>query len=359
MIFKRFVVIYYFIIALFTTCNTQTDKNNPEYSDDLGPVKPLNTFELVKNSDFDQLFQLRDSIHLASDSAALINKPLTVRIYKDKFIISDLLGSRTIKVFTNSGHYSGQIGNNGSGPGEYKSAELLEIINDELFVYDPSLNRVSVFDLNSHRYLRNWKTDKFYASSTSVDNKLVFLCKYGYGYENDFDVWDINGNKISSKKFAKSRGEQKRIHMFGGSFQLTSIHDNILYCGADEFRIICYDINKEKHLWISNTFPSELKVPAELPINVRELGIKWMLQNYSSLKYLLTLDDRLILLFADKYILMYDDGGNYLGILINPYPNGFFTTYGKQLMVFKDGVKGKDERLSNPIILIYELIEKT
>jgi hypothetical protein len=358
MIVKRIVIIFHFIIVLFTACNTNTDKNHQKYTDDFGPIKPLNTFELIKNSDFNQLFELRDSIYLDSDSAALINTPWQIRIYQDKFIISDLFGSRTIKVFSKSGYYLGQIGHNGAGPGEYKSAELLEIINDELFVYDPLLNRVSVFDVNSHRYLRNWKTDKFYASSSTVDNKLVFLYQYGYGYENDFDVWDINGNKINSNKFAKSLGEPKRIYMFGGSFQLSSIHGNILYCGADEFKIICYNINKSDHLWISQTIPSELKVPAELPKNVRDLGIKWMLQNYSSLKCLLTLEDGLILLFADKYILLYDDGGNYLGKLINPYPKGFFTTYGKKLILFKEGIKGKDGTLSNPIVLTYELIKK-
>lgn len=349
---------YFFFLLIFYSCKFDDNQNQPGFTIDLGPSERNKAFEYIKNiSRFDQLFELKDTIYLDTDSNIIVNKPWKVSFSKYKLFILDKMGANLIHVFTNSGSYLGQLGNNGAGPGEYKSAELMEIINDEIFVYDIALNRVSVFDTKSYNFLRSWNTKKYYASLESIGEKLVFLNRYGQGYENDFDVFDKNGTLLSSGKFAKSLGESKRRYMFGGSFQLSALSDHLLYIGADEFKILCYDINKKKHLWISQVVPSELKVPSELPSDIQNLGIKWMIQNYSTLKSLLSLNNGLILLLADDYIVLYDDGGNYLKIIDNPHPSDFFTTDNSKLLVFKDGFVDKKGNLSNPIILVYEFIK--
>jgi hypothetical protein len=351
---------YFFFFLIITACKFDTDQNQPDSTIDLGPSGPNKSYGYINNiTKFDQLFELKDTVYLDTDSNALLNRPWKVKIRDDKFFILDKMGSNVIQVFTNSGNYLGKVGSIGAGPGEYKSAELMEIINDELFVYDIELNRVTVFDTKSNRFLRSWKTEKYYSSLVAIKGKLVFLNLYGQGYENDFDVLDKNGILISTGKFAKSLGESKRRYMFGGSFQLSVQSDHLLYIGADEFKILCYDIHEKKHLWISQMVPTKLKVPSELPTNIQKLGIKWMILNYSALKSLLTLNNGLILLFADDYIVIYDDGGNYLKMIKNPYPTAFFTTNSSRLLLFRDGVMDKNGNLSNPMVLVYECVKSS
>lgn len=349
---KYFFLIVFIIISL--SCSSK--KQNEELTTkDLAPERIKNDMFIDSLNSFDELFYLKKKISLETVSQALLGKPWDMIVSNDKIIINDLMSTGTIHIFSIEGNYIGQLGNKGEGPGEYKSPEKMVIINDEIFVYDPILLKINVYNLNKLNYLRSWKVKNFFESMISINNNIVVLNKIGMGYESDFEIFDTNGNKIKSGNFAKSNSEKKRRYMFGGSFRLSSIDDKLLYIGADEYKIICYDIKLNKHLWISQEIPTELKVPNDLPVNVRELGIKWMKENYSSLINFFVLNNSMINILADDFFIIYDKYGKFRKTFKNPNPNNYFTTDNKYLYSVSIENINKTNELLNPEIFVYEI----
>ncbi|MFA3782613.1 6-bladed beta-propeller [Melioribacteraceae bacterium 4301-Me] len=346
------------IVILLIACNSDEFKSKIT-TEDLGTLEPNKKLQrLSKFNNFGDIFTLKRKVQLETTLQNVMGRPWSVIIQNDRIIIIDLITAKSIFVFSGSGRYIGTIGRVGDGPGEFRSPNLAALVSDKLFIYDPILSRISVFSVNDRNYLRSWGVRNFYESMTTVNGKLAMLNRVGQGYETDFEIFDSLGNKISSSTFPKSLSEEKRRFMFGGSFRLSSYNNKLLYIGADEFKIICYDINAGKVLWISQEIPSVLKVPKELPPNFGELGInriKWLKNNYSSLLDFFCFNNGLIIVLADDYFLLYDNNGNFITAVKSPNDKDYFTTDGNYLYEITEPYINDNKDVVNPKVYVYEV----
>jgi len=64
-----------------------------------------------------------------------------------------LENNRGVHVYNEKGNYLSTIGRNGSGPGEFQTIHNIKIRKDSLYVYDASLARISVFNINSKKLI--------------------------------------------------------------------------------------------------------------------------------------------------------------------------------------------------------------
>lgn len=346
------------LTILLLSCNSKEFKDKIT-TGDLGPIEPNKNLQYLSKFDtFNEIFTLKNKLQLETTSQNVMDKPWSVLIYHDKIIIIDVMSAKSIFVFSDNGKYLGTIGKVGNGPGEFKSPSLAGLINDKLFIYDPILLRISVFDINNRTYLKSWEVKNIYESMTTANGKLVLLNKVGQGYDSDFEIFDTTGDKTSEGTFPKSLSEEKRRFMFGGSYRLYSYKNNLLYLGADEFKIICYDLDAAKESWVSQEIPSVLKVPEELPPNLGELGInriKWLKNNYSSLLGFFCFNNGLIVVFADDYFLLYDNHGNFITSLKSPNHRNYFTTDGNYLYEITEPYPDEKGNIINPVVNIFEL----
>lgn len=344
----------FLFIFIFISCNSKNTKNDLNTTD-LRPLEPNKNLQYVKEiTDFDDLFVLKDSIQLETSPECLMDFPWTALFSGGNILLTDIISAKSIFEFGNDGKYKGKIGRFGEGPGEYRSPELSAVIDNELFVYDPPLLRVSVFNIYNRKFIRSWNIKKFYFSVAEINGNLAFLNRFGQGYADDYEIYNPLGEKVSSGSFAKSESEDKRAYMFGGSFLISRLKNHLIYLGADEYKIICHDLDSEKDIWISQEIPDVLKVPKELPKNVAELGYRWMSKNYSSLLGFFSFNNGLIIVVADDYLLLYDNNGNFLKYIKNPNRKNYFTTDGKYLYEVSHPHEDKNGNLLNPFVKTYE-----
>jgi hypothetical protein len=126
-------------------------------------------------------------IPLETTDECLIGGSFSIYLNKDYFVIMD--NTPQVFLFDKTGKFIRKIGNKGQGPGEYISAGLPVIVNDELFYYDISLKTLC-YDLHTGKCLRTKKHDydgnplNMWCSNDSV---LVYYFPYlASGYPKKF-----------------------------------------------------------------------------------------------------------------------------------------------------------------------------
>ncbi|NMC99580.1 MAG: 6-bladed beta-propeller [Bacteroidales bacterium] len=339
-----------FAISIFWSCN-KSEVTTSDYTTK-SHIPKFHYLSLKNN--FEEIFSVVDSIQLETKNESITGKPWSVLVYKDIFVISDLIYSNRVLAFSKKGKFIKQIGSIGEGPGEYKSPSGLVLIGEELFMYDPSLARLTCYSLIDFSYKRSWGLKKYYESIANVDGKIILLNRYGQGYLNDYEIFTIYGESIGEGRLPKSLSEYKRKDLFGGSFKIANNKNRLIYIGADEYKLVCIDINSGEVEWVCNNTPDKIKVP-ELPKNVRELGHKWLSENYSPLYGLFSFDNGLIFIQADNYFFLYDYNGNYLTNIFNKNRRNIFVSDGQYLYEFTDSYEDLKGNLVNPKIYIYSL----
>jgi hypothetical protein len=76
------------------------------------------------------------------------------------FIGGERWGKRQVHIFQSDGSYSDSLGSMGSGFGEFRSIDRIQLMDSDLFLFDETLNRVSRFYLES----KSWAdTTNFYS----------------------------------------------------------------------------------------------------------------------------------------------------------------------------------------------------
>lgn len=346
---------FYLLLLILISCNIKKE----ETTNDFSPKNKLKKFEyLTQEKEFSSVFKLVDSIQLETKKGSLIGKPWGVGVTKDYFFILDLIYNNSVLAFSKDGKFINQIGKIGEGPAEYKYPNAIVVSGQQILVYDPGLSRITSFRVNDFGYVKSWHVKKYYESLTSIKDKIILLNRFGQGYSNDYEIYNIDGDFIGEGKLPKSLAEYKRPSLFGGSFKIANNKDRLIYIGADDYRLVCININTDKVEWVSNKIPTELKLP-ELPSNIRKLGYKWLIDNYSPLYGLCSFENGLIIVQADNYFFLYDNNGNYLTTLFNRNRRDVYTSDGQYLYRFTDAYEDKKGNVINPKIYVYSLINNT
>jgi|GEM_PF-5951004 len=300
------------ILLLFSvlSCTRKSDKS------DMLPGEKTSVYHACSGiNDFDELFTLEQTIQLDNNPEAFFSMPWTYTMSSDYIFVSD---SRVVKEYFKDGSFKANFGRNGKGPGEFETVDNVICTNDNLILYDPSTQRISVYDKSSNQLI-NYISFKFYLEDIAVSEEyIVLLRKLGMGYKYDFDVYKISGENMFSGVLPASAFEENRSHLSGGGFKINVSGDKMYYVGADEYKIICYDITTRTISWMTNELPDVVKhpvIPAKLKTSPISERIKWMKENYTFLRGLYLTSNGLIILHVKNYFVLYDTNGNYIKYL--------------------------------------------
>ncbi len=346
-------IVIILILLTFTNCGSK-EENVTKTTNDVKPLSELKQLSYLKKfTKFNEIFNSIDTINLETTSESLMDKPWSVRVNEKQIIVSDMFSTKHVLAFArNNGKFLGRIGSIGRGPEEYITPELIEVIGNELFLYDPGQMTVLVYNLDSKVFERSWKVKKYYVSITEINNKLIFLNKNLQGYENDFEIYDLNGNILTTGSFPKSMSEPKRSFLYGGAFKMTKCNRNIVYIGADEFKLILTDQFDRKQFWGNVKIPSLVKAPK---IPTQGHNIKWLKENYSFLRGLFALNQGLIFIQVDDYFHVYDSGGNFICSTKNHAPKNIFCSDGEYVYEFTENFMSETKVILNPKVIVYKI----
>lgn len=145
---------FLFVLFAICACNNETTGDEkpalPENAENLPNLtvypqdqKPEYKIELVAEQSFGELKDIYIS-HINDIVTDDLNRV---------FIADGAYGKCKIHVFNPDGSYVKTVGRNGKGPGEFIALDKLFILDNELYVLDRQMQRISVFSLNTFELL--------------------------------------------------------------------------------------------------------------------------------------------------------------------------------------------------------------
>lgn len=142
------------IIILITGCYGTSERKNPVHIHRIPQeVRNLKNLQINSPSNFkvDTVELIRKQI-FESNNQVFINGHIGEIAVDDKnrvFIMASKIGAISIYVFMPNGDFISTIGRVGRGPGEFTTIWGMEIRDEQLFVYDSSQRRISIFSLSN------------------------------------------------------------------------------------------------------------------------------------------------------------------------------------------------------------------
>lgn len=342
----------YIIILLFLSGCT----DNKESSD----YKPLEldaSFLKYKEvSDIKKLFELIDTVKLENSKESIIGYVWDAQKNQDNFIIADPIGVKSVKVYNEDGIFIQNLGRNGQGPEEYNTPDLLAVNDKYIVIYDPSQMKIIIFN-NKFEFIKSWKL-KYFAEGISISNEdKVIILRKPDSVDGDFkiDLYDIEGNLKKSIVLPESLRKKNRRFLFGKSYRIMVQTDKIFYIGADEFKILCYNLNEERIEWASNKLPDIIKIP-DIPTELNSRSrIEWMKENYTPLNGFYIFNNGLQIVHIPGYFLLYDNHGNYLTNVKVDDKEKIYFSKNNNLYAVTFPLKINDNDIINPHIFIYKI----
>lgn len=353
---KRILIII-IAIYVFTGCAKKEDgtavKNSMIQKSDTaqGNLKPVDVSKIKGEMIFDDAFKLQNSFTLEETKNSSVGMLWKIKITDDYIIINDL---KNTMVFDKQGKYLRSIGRIGEGPGEFKAAECLDVKGSILVLYDTAMMRVTLYDINTGKYLKNWKVAKWFQDMCVINDKIIFLSRASLQQNEKETIYIYNYDGVMEREIALPESARKELRPFlaGGSFKLCRFKNDLLYVAADEFKIICFSIESGKILWSNDK--NTLKAPASLPaVPDKE---KWMIDNYPHLRSLMSFNDQLVVMFTKGYFSVYSGTGDYLG-KIKMKPGFFFVAEKEHLYEFVFPNPDKNSTSQNPKVNVYSVAQ--
>jgi|AntRauTorckE6833_2_1112554.scaffolds.fasta_scaffold11498_2 hypothetical protein len=160
---KIYLALFVALLAL-NACSNETTTESTETSlpEEAKSLTNLTVFPENTEPQFDieliaeQNFGEPDSIYISHVKDIITDD-------QNRVIIADgAYGKCKIHVFNPDGSYLKTVGRNGRGPGEFLSLEKLFILNNNLYVLDRNMQRISVFSLSSFELLKTIDTKPDY-----------------------------------------------------------------------------------------------------------------------------------------------------------------------------------------------------
>ena len=127
-----------------------------------------------------------DSVELAfipleTSSKCLLSSIEDVSFYNKRIFVNDIQ-CKGIYAFTDSGHFIGQIGKYGNGPGEYLMAKrfYIDTVSQKLTAMDFSQSKMIDYDLKSYQYLSSHKANVLTDCTWLPDGNMAWFDLSGY-----------------------------------------------------------------------------------------------------------------------------------------------------------------------------------
>ncbi len=177
-------IIFVFIISLFISCQSSVDTNlENQPSDSLNGIKPkivsLKKFSDRFFSDEAEIFLKRlEVFRIAGNGTKILMSQV------DKKIILLNKEDKIIKI----------INKIGKGPGEFLQPSEINLLGDNIYITDLSLNKVSIYNRNGI-----WVNDvvirdtRLFTALPLNENEIIIVCKPETNEGFFFRVYDLNG----------------------------------------------------------------------------------------------------------------------------------------------------------------------
>jgi len=145
---KKYLIIIPAGLLLWAMASGCTENDvMPEVPEHIQELENLTVFAADAKSAREITF-IKETVYGDSDVILIGELGKITADRSGRVFISDS-SSLIIHVFEPDGTYSGQLGRDGRGPGEFSSLKNLQIQNDRLYAFDFRQNRVNIFNLNT------------------------------------------------------------------------------------------------------------------------------------------------------------------------------------------------------------------
>ena len=148
---RRIWVYIGLVMFLFSACAGNKDKLSPDYVFALSDVEPLSKTGLLEN---------KEVINLELSDSTLVRTASSLIMSDRNFYVYSMGASYPVLSFDRSGHFCGNVGNIGSGPGEYAA------------VYDVDVDEAG----NGVEVLSNAAILKYSTGNEFISNSAPVVC---------------------------------------------------------------------------------------------------------------------------------------------------------------------------------------
>lgn len=345
------ITLLFMIISSMISCS----KNDPVTSSKL-------TSEYIayikEAKSVEKLFTKTDRIELETTDSSLVSTVWGFEMIDSNIVVQESGAINSVKLFSNTGAFIKKIGHSGQGPGEYGQVSLLKTSSNKIVILDLALQRVTVFSKGGS-YENSWQIKQYYNDMAITNDKIILLRSYSKIEDKVFDVFDYTGKLLFSDKLPESKNEEVRPFLAGGGFHIAVSLNLLYYIGNDDFKIICYNMNKRKIIWEKQDVPSNIKLP--VLSELKNADFKRNGVPYTSIWSFQATASGLTVIETKELFLFYDDLGNYLNAVNKKYPGaGNVSCFNvNSLYTMVQSGSTKNDNISNPEIYIYEFNVKS
>ncbi len=148
---------------------------------------------------FDDIFTPIKKIKLKiNKDDDLIGAIKEIKVHKNKILATDPIGKQ-IFCFDSEGNRLYSIKKNGSGPGEFLRLTDFDISSSgQLYLLDLGNGRVTLYDINSGKYIKEFNVRPSSQICCSIDGKGYYLFSGMSPHEKIIDYYDNKGNYVDS-----------------------------------------------------------------------------------------------------------------------------------------------------------------
>jgi len=148
--FQKIEIFPFFVLLLLAAC---TESNKPGLPERVEQLDHLTIYSSDEEPAYEIIFE-KEQVFSGDADEVLIGRITATTVDKKGRVFIGDNEQKTIHVFNSDGDYVSSLGQEGSGPGEYRTIGTnMKIANDKLYIYDPFTRRISLFLLDSLSFL--------------------------------------------------------------------------------------------------------------------------------------------------------------------------------------------------------------
>lgn len=206
-----------------------------------------------------------DIVALETNDSCLVSQILKIEFYRGDIFLSDRT-SQLIYRFNSAGKFINRIGKVGKGPGEYVTLGDFTIVDGSVYVQDPDLDKIFIYDIDN-RFVNTFTPSPqiYFDEFMNIDGKLYFITNYRGSdtencivYEMDLSSNKINGFLPYDESIIYGAGEAKKwgLKKYSSKYDRSAL---FIYSNCDTI----YSINDRSITPKYEVKFSERKLPAE------------------------------------------------------------------------------------------------
>lgn len=281
-VMSRLNIFIIMLLFLFTACNESEQINIAE---EFSEYENLSIFPTDTEPEFEIILE-RQTVYGDTEDVLLGNWLTAVVDNRDRVFVADYQET-ALHLYNPDGTYNRQIGQEGEGPGEYRSLSTMRTDNQCLHLMDRNLNRVTRYSLDTFEVTGSVAISMdppedgpyMYPVTFFVHTDSTYLLQTGMGYTQGKDESGIE-RTIGGRIMNNDTGELSDSAIFsfpapealvyrenGGLMIMTTVpylrssifrvrNDQVIHGGGDDFLFTIYNKDGEYQRAIYYPYPN-------------------------------------------------------------------------------------------------------